>query len=68
MTKKFHCGRLVKSKNGKVKKLELIYGGGTRDCSLSHIDMGFDEVHDIIRGLFKLGNLSALNYYNFQLF
>ena len=55
MTQKVHCGRLIINKDGAVKKIELANGGGTRDCTLSHIDIGFDEIHDILRELYELG-------------
>jgi hypothetical protein len=60
MNRKFHCGRLVINKDGVVKRLDLAYGGGTRDCTLSHIDMGFDEIHDRLRELFSLGNIKTI--------
>jgi hypothetical protein len=60
MNRKFHCGRLVINKDGVVKRLDLAYGGGTRDCTLSHIDMGFDEIHDRLRELFSLGNIKPI--------
>jgi len=56
MANKFHCGRLVINKDGSVKKLALADGGGTRDCTISHIDMGFKEIHDRLREIFLLGN------------
>jgi hypothetical protein len=60
MNRKFRCGRLVINKDGVVKRLDLAYGGGTRDCTLSHIDMGFDEIHDRLRELFSLGNIKTI--------
>ncbi|CAM4804461.1 unnamed protein product [Rotaria magnacalcarata] len=67
MKKKFRCGRLVINKNGEVKKLELIQGGGTRDCNLTHIDIGFDELHDIIRDVFFKGKSNFKSeLYDFQ--
>lgn len=51
-----HSGRLVVTKSGIVKKLLLSHGGGIRDCTLSHIDMGFDEIHDKLREIFGLSN------------
>ncbi|CAF4196640.1 unnamed protein product [Rotaria socialis] len=67
MKKKFRCGRLVINKNGEVKKLELIQGGGTRDCNLTHVDIGFDELHDIIRDVFFKGKSNFKSeLYDFQ--
>ncbi len=56
MANKFVCGRLLIYKDGGVKKLLLADGGGTRDCTISHIDMGFEEIHDRLREIFSLGN------------
>jgi hypothetical protein len=56
MQRKVHCGRLLINKHGVVKKLDLVDGGGIRDYTLSHIDMGFDEIHDRLRELFSIGN------------
>jgi hypothetical protein len=52
---KFHCGRLVIKKNGDVKKLTAQRGGGIRYCEISHIDMGFEEIHDRLREIFLSG-------------
>ncbi len=56
MAKKFSCGRLVLQKDGTVKKVVLVGGGGARDCCISHIDMGFDEIHDRLREIFLPSN------------
>lgn len=45
------------NKDGIVKKLHLADGGGTRDCTISHIDMGFDEIHDRLREIFSLSKV-----------
>ena len=60
MRSKFLCGRLVVNKDGVVKRLNLAYGGGTRDCTISHIDMGFDEIHDRLREVFSLGKIKTI--------
>ena len=56
MNKKFHCGRLLLNKNGSIKKLDLANDGGTRVCILDHIDMNFNEIHDLLRKLYSLGD------------
>jgi len=58
MPNKFVCGHLVKTRDGTVKKVVLAGGGGTRDCQISHIDMGFDEIHDKLREIFLQGNIN----------
>ena len=46
MSQKVQCGRSV-IKDGVLKTVNLSGGGGVRDCILSHIDMGFDEIGEI---------------------
>lgn len=58
MSNKFLCGRLLMQKDGSVKKLGLADGGGARDCFISHIDMGFDEIHDRLREIFGFSKLN----------
>ncbi|CAF4047025.1 unnamed protein product [Rotaria sp. Silwood2] len=67
MPQKFRCGRLVLARNGVAKKLHLSRGGGTRDCKLSHIDMGFEEIHDKLRDIFALNGTNRVSIlYDFQ--
>ncbi|CAF1370117.1 unnamed protein product [Adineta ricciae] len=53
MSQKVQCGRSV-IKDGVLKTVNLSGGGGVRDCILSHIDMGFDEIHDKLRELYEI--------------
>ncbi|CAF4046325.1 unnamed protein product [Adineta steineri] len=46
MSKKFRCGRLLSNKDGRIKKLNLENGGGTRSCEWPDDQMTFDEVHN----------------------
>ena len=56
MSQKVQCGRSV-IKDGVLKTVNLSGGGGVRDCILSHIDMGFDEIHDKLRELYEIGEI-----------
>lgn len=68
MPNTFSCGRLMLGKDGSVKKLHLHEGGGSRDCEISHIDMGFDEIHDRLRDLFLQGkNNRSSKLYDFEM-
>lgn len=58
MSNKFLCGRVLMQKDGTVKKLSLAEGGGARDCFISHIDMGFDEIHDRLREIFGFSKIN----------
>jgi hypothetical protein len=49
---KFLCGRLLVYKDGTTKRLSLQDGGGARECTINHIDMGFEEIHDRLREIF----------------
>lgn len=42
-------------RDGSIKKLGLSENGGGRYCFISHIDMGFEEIHDRMRELFGFG-------------
>jgi hypothetical protein len=58
---KFLCGRLLVYKDGSTKRVVLAGGGGARECTISHIDMGFEEIHDRLREIFlgeKIINIS----------
>ena len=45
-------------RDGTVKKLGLSEGGGGRECFISHIDMGFDEIHDRLRDIFGFSKIN----------
>ncbi|CAF4658675.1 unnamed protein product [Rotaria sp. Silwood1] len=67
MRHKFRCGRLVLNRNGLVKKINLSHGGGIRDCKFSHIDIGFDEIHDKLRDIFIPNSPNRVSMlYDFQ--
>lgn len=57
MSKKFRCGRLLQTSDGRIKKLDLGSGGGTRTCDWSDEQMTFDEVHDRLLTVFDLSNI-----------
>lgn len=56
MSKKFRCGRLLQTSDGRIKKLDLGSGGGTRTCDWSDEQMTFDEVHDRLLTVFDLSD------------
>ncbi|CAF3302861.1 unnamed protein product [Rotaria sp. Silwood2] len=58
MSKRFRCGRLLLTKDGTVKKLDLENGGGCRSCEWQNKDMTFDNVHHLLLNIFKLSNLT----------
>lgn len=68
MANKFLCGRLIINRDGLVKKLHLADGGGTRDCTISHIDVGFDEIHDRFREIFSLSNSNFISSFLFLIY
>ena len=53
MSKKFRCGRLLLTRDGQLKKLDLGKGGGTRTCEWKNDRMTFDEVHKQLRSVFS---------------
>lgn len=57
MNKKFRCGRLILTKDGIVKKLDLDRGGGTRCCTWDYTSMNFDDVHERLVTLFNIGKI-----------
>ncbi|CAF4932355.1 unnamed protein product, partial [Rotaria sp. Silwood1] len=68
MYKRFRCGRLMLTKDGKLKKLDLENGGGSRLCDWHNKDMNFDEVHQLVLNIFKLtDNEVQTSLYDFQL-
>ncbi|CAF3132543.1 unnamed protein product [Rotaria sp. Silwood2] len=67
MNRKFRCGRLISTKEGRIKKLELEDGGGTRFCNWDTIDMDFKCVHDRLLDIFNLDKNKCRNsLYDFQ--
>ncbi|CAF1201549.1 unnamed protein product [Adineta steineri] len=67
MSQKVSCGRLILNSDGTVKKkVELLNGGGVRDLTLSHIDIGFDEIHDMLRDLFNIDPNRRSKLYDYQ--
>ena len=64
MHKKFRCGLLMRTKAGKVKKLDLESGGGSRFCDWNDKDMTLNDVHRLLLNIFKLGNLTKINFDN----
>ncbi|CAF2755273.1 unnamed protein product [Rotaria sp. Silwood2] len=66
MTKRFRCGRLTVTKDGKIKKLELEDGGGSRFCQWDSIDMDFDSIHHSLIDIFKLDSKLKTSLYDFR--
>ncbi|CAF3412465.1 unnamed protein product [Rotaria sp. Silwood1] len=67
MNRRFRCGRLVLTKNGLIKKVELEDGGGTRFCNWEPINMDFEDVHHRLLNIFSLGeSKSKTLLYDFQ--
>ncbi|CAF3690424.1 unnamed protein product [Adineta steineri] len=68
MSKRFRCGRLMFGRNGKVRKMNLARGGGTRFCEWNNTDMNFKDVHQSLLNIF---NIQATKFktslYDFQL-
>ena len=54
--KRFRCGRAVVEKNGKVKKLDLEKGGGSRYIDWYNNFMNFDDLRDYLINLYDLSN------------
>ncbi|CAF3804423.1 unnamed protein product, partial [Rotaria sp. Silwood1] len=65
MHKRFRCGLLMLTKDGKVKKLDLENGGGSRLCDWFNKDMSLNDIYRLIFNIFKLGNLTKINVDNF---
>ena len=59
MSKKFRCGRLLQTKDGRMKKLDLGNGGGTRTCDWTDDNMAFDEVHRLLLAVYSLSKTFA---------
>ncbi|CAF4842008.1 unnamed protein product [Rotaria sp. Silwood1] len=53
------------TKDGKVKKLDLENGGGSRLCDWFNKDMSLNDIYRLIFNIFKLGNLTKINVDNF---
>ena len=62
VNKEIHCGRLMIKKDGKVKKLDLCEGGGTRTTTWDHIDLDFDELHERLRKTYNIGESEARSH------
>ncbi|CAF3122441.1 unnamed protein product [Rotaria socialis] len=54
MHKRFRCGLVTLTKNGKVKKIGLDNSGGSRWCDCFNKSMTLKDVHRLIRNIFKL--------------
>ncbi|CAF0982176.1 unnamed protein product [Adineta ricciae] len=68
MSKKFRCGRLLLTRDGRVKKVELGGGGGTRTCDCSDEQMTFDDVHNLLLTIYSLPDQKQQTVlYDFQL-
>ncbi|CAF4425611.1 unnamed protein product [Rotaria socialis] len=68
MHKRFRCGLLMLANDGKVKKLGLENGGGSRLCDWSDKSMTLKDVHHLIRNLFKLADIEReTSLYDFKL-
>ncbi|CAF4973162.1 unnamed protein product [Rotaria sp. Silwood1] len=68
MHKKFRCGLLMRTKDGKIKKLDLENGGGSRLCDWYNKDITLNDVYLHILNIFKLGDTEHETLlYNFQL-
>ena len=56
MNKKFRCGRLIITKDGKKKVIKQCDGGGSRFCNWDNLNMDLNEAHHRILKLFGLSN------------
>ncbi len=61
MSRRFRCGRVVLTLDGKVTKLGLLQGGGVRSCEWNDNDMNFDEVRHRLMNIYNLGNSIKIN-------
>ncbi|CAF3649041.1 unnamed protein product, partial [Rotaria sp. Silwood2] len=52
MYKKFRCGLLIRTKDGKIKKLGLENGGGSRLCDWYNKDMTLNDIYLHILNIF----------------
>jgi len=60
MNKKFRCGRLMLTKDGSIKKIDLQGGGGIRSCPWRYSKMTFKDVHNQLLKIYKLGKMIKL--------
>jgi hypothetical protein len=60
--KKFRCGRIILTKDNKIKKLSLEKGGGSRSCKYFGRNMNFDDVRGELVRVFNIGNLIKINF------
>jgi hypothetical protein len=61
MNKKFRCGRLILTRNGAIKKVDLEDGGGSRYCHWDYINMNFHTVHYRLLNIFNLSKIIKIN-------
>ena len=54
---RLRCGRVILTKDGKVKKLALNKGGGSRFCDWCPDDLTFNKVRRRLIQFFNLGNI-----------
>lgn len=56
MRKIFRCGRLMLTKDGEIKKIDLKHGGGTRSCDFFY-NITFNDIHQRLINIYNLSNL-----------
>ncbi|UJR17453.1 hypothetical protein I4U23_004348 [Adineta vaga] len=67
MSKKFRCGRLLLTRDGRIKKLDLGNGGGTRICDWPDDSMTLDGVHNRLLAVFSsIDKKHQTSLYDFQ--
>lgn len=62
-SKRFRCGRVILTKDDKVKKVDLENGGGSRYCKWYYKWMNFEDVRRQLIKIFNLGKLIIMNDY-----
>ncbi len=65
MNRKFRCGRLIRTNDGTIKKIELDDGGGSRYCTWDDKDMDFETVHHRLLNIFELSKTITIISNNF---
>jgi hypothetical protein len=60
MAKRFRCGRLMVTQDGKIKRLILKNGGGTRFCYWYPYNMTFGNVQYRLLRIFKLSKIRKI--------
>jgi hypothetical protein len=66
MSKKFRCGRLLLTRDGRIKKLDLGNGGGTRTCDWPSDTMTLDDVHNELLTIFSYSKTKILKSFSFK--